>query len=148
MSCCCSPIVCQCYSEPHQSQTSVSVQHGQPPSPLLSSPSLPMRSSSLYLLSPSPHMKACLTYACQGNILQHEDENRRERGDFQIRPMMTQTKAQKRNYTHQFPLHGPERVIEGEGLVTPTLHRRPVSCRLCPLGTCKHTDLSCVYVCM
>lgn len=36
MSCCCSPVVCQCCSEPHQSLTSVSVQHGQPPSPPLS----------------------------------------------------------------------------------------------------------------
>lgn len=48
------------------------------------------------------------------------------------------------NCTHQFPLQRPGRVTEGEGLVTPPLLGRAVSCRLCPLGPAS----TCVYVWM
>lgn len=43
---------------------------------------------SIVRLTLQSHMKACLTYACQRNILQHEDEKSRGWG-FQIRPMNT-----------------------------------------------------------
>lgn len=72
---CCSPVLRPCCSEPHQSPTSVSVQHGQPLSPPHSRRlhNLPA-SLCLPSLSLQSHMKACLTYACQRNILHHEDK--------------------------------------------------------------------------
>lgn len=60
----------------------------------------------------------------------------------------TTTHTHTHKYTHQFPLHGPERVIEGEGLVALILLGLLVSYSLFPVGTCKHTQLSCINVCM
>lgn len=140
--------VCQCCSEPHQSQTSVSVQHRQPLSPPLS-PSLSFPiicvHPSIFSLSPSSHTwKPAWLMPVRGtSFTMRTRAERRERKLPDKTHEHTQTHMY--NYTHQFPLHGPEWVIEGEGLVTRILLQLPVSCRLSPLGTCKHTDPSCVH---
>lgn len=138
--------VCQYCSEPHQSPTSVSVQHGQPHSPPLSlslSFLLHNLPTSLYPLSFSSHTwKPAWLVTVSGT-------------SFTMRTLGAESRERRlllnthmHSYTQQFPLHGPERVIEGEGLVTLILLRLPVSCRLSPRGSYKHTDPSCVYVCL
>lgn len=138
--------VCQYCSEPHQSPTSVSVQHGQPHSPPLSlslSFLLHNLPTSLYPLSFSSHTwKPAWLVTVSGT-------------SFTMRTLGAESRERRlllnthmHSYTHQFPLHGPERVIEGEGLVTLILLQLPVSCRLSPRGSYKHTDPSCVYVCL
>lgn len=154
MSCCCSPVVCQCCSEPHQSLTSVSVQHGQPPSPplslALSSSTIPPISLSSVSLS-SHTWKPAWLMPVRGTSFNMKMRKvgvglpDKTNEHIQIH---TTTHTLTHKYTHQFPLHGPERVIEGEGLVTLIVFGLLVSFRLFPVGTCKHTQISCINVCM
>lgn len=93
----------------------------------------------LYLLSTSPVTHESSSDLC---LYQAHPSTRRqeERGDFQIGQKQQQTDTEM-NHTHQFPLHGPQWVIEGEGLVILSLLRRAVCCRSFPLGSCKNRDL-------
>lgn len=137
MSCCFSPAVRWCFSKPHQSQTSVSVQHGQ----LTPSPSFSMILLSLYPLSPSPVTRESLSDLCLSE--KHPSLLRREERREGILPDKSNDEVHTHAdiYTHQFPLYGPEWVVEGEGLVVQPLLRLAASLTLFPLGTCKHKKI-------
>lgn len=134
-----------CCSEHHQSLTFVSVQHGQslslPPPPL--SLALCNQPTSLHLPSLTSHTwKRAWLMPVSGASFTTRTLVALSRGEEAL-PENTHIRCN----THQLPLDGPERVIEGEALVTPLLLRLPVSWRLCPPGTCKHRDPSCTCTC-
>lgn len=133
-----------CCSEHHQSLTFVSVQHGQslsPPPPL--SLALCNQPTSLHLPSLTSHTRKCAWLMPVSGA------------SFTIGTLVALSSGEEASVkhthiccdTHQLPLDGPERVIEGEALVTPVLFWLPVSWRLRPPGTCKHRDFLCMSTC-
>lgn len=137
-----------CCSERRQSPTFVSVQHGQSLSP--PPPPPPPLSLALCNLPTSLHLPSLTSYTWKRAWLVPVSG-----ASLTIRTLAALSRREEALPgnthipcdTHQLPLHGPERVVEGEALVTPLLLRLPVSWRLAPPGTCKHRDLSSVSTC-
>ena len=145
--------VCRCCSEPHQSPTSVSAQHGQPLSPPLSLP-LSSSLSSAYLppssvsLSSHTWKPAWLMPVKGTSFTVRTRAERRERGGFQIKPMNTH------KHTHT-QLHPPVPTAWARAghwrWGTGHSYSPPTACQLQTLSSGNlqaHRRIMCVYVCV
>ena len=110
LSCCWHSVMCHCCSRPHQSLTSVSVQHGRPPfaslliltlSPFLSFPIISLPPSILRFSPYSHTWKPAWLMSVRGtSFTVRTGAERTERGAFQISPVNTHTHTHTHKRLH------------------------------------------------